>query len=334
MATNNLLARDLRLTHNLYVENDGRFDCDLTTHKDLRSRRNLVVDGTSFLTKVKINETVRIDDTTDSSDSTNGSIRTHGGMGISKNLNVGGNVAINQDLNVVGNMHIHNDDQSSSPVTGALTVSGGIGLEKNLHCGGSVFQQNYLLVPIGSIFTFAGSSAPAGYLICDGATVNRISYSNLFSVIGTTYGPGNNTTTFNLPDMRNRFPIGVGLFNLGVTGGSSTATLTTNELPSHTHSGTTDSNGNHTHSITDPGHSHGRLNAIDDNNGSNNPGQAPVGDANDNYTSGYPTQSAQTGISIQSAGNHSHSFTTNPSGAGNAFSILNPYISINFIIKY
>lgn len=63
-------------------------------------------------------------------------------------------------------------------------------------------------LPVGSIQAFAGANAPTGWLLCDGSAVGRASYPDLFSTIGTTYGAGNTTTTFNLPDLRGRMPIG------------------------------------------------------------------------------------------------------------------------------
>jgi microcystin-dependent protein len=64
--------------------------------------------------------------------------------------------------------------------------------------------------PSGSILMFAGSAAPANWLLCDGTAVSRATYNKLFQAIGTTWGAGNGTTTFNLPDMRGAAPAGVG----------------------------------------------------------------------------------------------------------------------------
>lgn len=76
----------------------------------------------------------------------------------------------------------------------------------------------------GLIFIWPSNSIPSTYLICDGSEINRSSYSRLFNVIGTTYGPGDGSTTFNLPDMRQRFPLGKAASGtgdtLGSTGGS------------------------------------------------------------------------------------------------------------------
>ena len=63
-------------------------------------------------------------------------------------------------------------------------------------------------VPAGTILPFGGATAPAGWLICDGSAVNRTSYAALFQAIATAWGYGDNSTTFNLPDMRGRFPRG------------------------------------------------------------------------------------------------------------------------------
>ncbi len=84
------------------------------------------------------------------------------------------------------------------------------------------------LVPIGTILDFAGSVAPNGYLLCDGSAISRTDYAGLFAVIGTTWGAGNGSTTFNVPDLRGRTAIGAGTGNytnattrtLGGTGGS------------------------------------------------------------------------------------------------------------------
>jgi phage-related tail fiber protein len=62
------------------------------------------------------------------------------------------------------------------------------------------------LVQVGSVELFAISSAPQGWLACNGAAISRTLYSNLFSKIGTTFGVGNGSTTFNIPDFRGRFP--------------------------------------------------------------------------------------------------------------------------------
>lgn len=92
--------------------------------------------------------------------------------------------------------------------------------------------------PIGSVVAFAGSVAPSGYLLCDGSAVSRSTYAKLFAIIGTTYGSGNGSTTFNVPDLRGRVAVGknAGSFaSLGATGGEENHTMTINEMPAHKH---------------------------------------------------------------------------------------------------
>lgn len=89
----------------------------------------------------------------------------------------------------------------------------------------------------GVMELFAGSTAPGGTLLCDGSAVSRNTYAKLFSVIGTTFGAGDGSTTFNLPDMRNSMAVGASSTKaLGAKGGSETKTIQAANLPPHTHS--------------------------------------------------------------------------------------------------
>ena len=98
-------------------------------------------------------------------------------------------------------------------------------------------------VPAGSVFTFATSTVPSGYLECNGAAVSRSTYASLFSSISTTWGTGDGSSTFNLPDRRGQFVRGWDN-SAGVDSGRSFA------------SSQSDQNKQHTHSVTDPGHVH------------------------------------------------------------------------------
>jgi microcystin-dependent protein len=108
-------------------------------------------------------------------------------------------------------------------------------------------------VPTGTLMAFAGSAAPAGYLLCTGAAVSRTTYAALFAVIGTVYGAGDGSTTFNIPDGRSRSVVGAGqgagLTNRSLGSGTGAAwgeeshALSQAEMPSHAHA--------------DAGHNHG-----------------------------------------------------------------------------
>jgi microcystin-dependent protein len=94
--------------------------------------------------------------------------------------------------------------------------------------------------PGAQIMLYAGAVAPLGWLICDGSAVSRVNFPELFSIIGTTYGVGDNTSTFNLPDLRGRVPVGrdatqTEFDNLGDQGGEKKVILTESNLPAHTH---------------------------------------------------------------------------------------------------
>jgi microcystin-dependent protein len=96
-------------------------------------------------------------------------------------------------------------------------------------------------VPAGTILEYGGTSAPTGYLGCDGAAVSRSTYATLFTAISTTWGVGDGSTTFNVPDFRRRVPVGSGgtgtatLANsVGSTGGVEGFTLTGSQLPQYT----------------------------------------------------------------------------------------------------
>lgn len=87
---------------------------------------------------------------------------------------------------------------------------------------------------VGAIIAYGGSSAPSKWALCDGSAVSRTTYSVLFGIVGETFGAGNGTTTFNLPDLRGKVPAGVGgsyFPALGDSVGAETHTLTQAELP-------------------------------------------------------------------------------------------------------
>lgn len=155
--------------------------------------------------------------------------------------------------------------------------------------------------PTGMITAYGAANPPMGWLICNGQAVDRTVYAALFTVIGTTWGPGDGSTTFNLPDLANRTAIGAASIPLGARGGNASVTLVTANLPAHSHS------------ITDPGHSHSTFAASSTNT---------TGSATGAVTTGGTTGSAMTGIT-----------NTNNTGNGTSFSILPPYAAVIFMIK-
>jgi len=161
-------------------------------------------------------------------------------------------------------------------------------------------------VQTGTINMWPTASAPTGYLLCAGAAVSRTTYAALFAVISTTFGVGDGTTTFNLPNYTNRMPYGT---TVGATGGSADAVVV-----SHTHTATS--------VVTDPGHFH-LSNAV----GLLSPTINWVGTGGLSYNNGNSTNtaSATTGITVA---------TTNTSaGVSGTNANLPPYLGINFIIK-
>lgn len=118
--------------------------------------------------------------------------------------------------------------------------------DENIAAAAAIAGSKVLAVPSGLLAPYVGSSAPTGWLLCDGTAVSRTTYAALFAIIGTAYGVGDGSTTFNLPDLRGRVPVGKGTHadvdTLGESDGVSEAsrtpktTLSTGQMPSHSHS--------------------------------------------------------------------------------------------------
>lgn len=94
-------------------------------------------------------------------------------------------------------------------------------------------------MPAGIILPYGAATAPSGFLLCDGTAVSRTTYATLFAVVGTTFGVGDGSSTFNVPDLRGRFPIGLATSGTGSTLGGTGGTI------DHTHTGPA-----HTHTVT------------------------------------------------------------------------------------
>jgi len=214
--------------------------------------------------------------------------------------------------------------------------------------------------PAGVISQYGGSSAPTGYLFCQGQEVSRTTYAALWTAIGTTYGSGDGSTTFNLPDLRQRVPVGKyssGTFaTLGATGGAENIILSTANLPAHTHDVnparfTSAAEDSHTHSVDPPStttssngnHKHDLDGVAENYNTDTYSGNGGDGDAGRIYDTDYAgehTHTVNIAAFTSGAGSaHSHTInvpnTTSTSvGSGTSFSNVQPFIVLNYIIKF
>ena len=186
----------------------------------------------------------------------------------------------------------------------------------------------------GMLMPFAGSSAPTGYLLCDGSAVSRSTYAALFAVIGTTYGVGDGSTTFNVPDLRGRLPLGkdnmggvsadrvtdASADDLGGSGGSESIQLSENNMPSHIHDADIDAA-----TVTVKASSINGTKAL------------PSSKANifSGVTAGLMYGEVDPDVDMNvGGGDVVGTVTVDPTGGDEAFSKMNPYLTINYIIKY
>ena len=322
------------INHNLHVNGCTNLNGNTTINHNLLVRGNLTVEGETNVTDINVINLNVTNNTTINNLTVSGTLIvnnfTASGNSNFENLNVSNNTTLN-NLSVSGITTITNTTQSTSCNTGALVVDGGVGIEGNLYVCGTIYQSGSPIVfsiPVGTIFPFAGSITPSGFLLCDGSQYTIGRYQNLFNVIGNTYTTSTIGRTFNVPNFTNRMPVGAnGIYNLGDASGNTNFTLTNNELPSHFHTGTAVNNTTGI-TINDPGHNH-TVNGKQIAGGGSNPGGTNAAQTSISYN----TNPNTTGITLTDPG-HNHSLNINPTGLGNSFSLMNPYLAINFIIKY
>jgi len=165
---------------------------------------------------------------------------------------------------------------------------------------------------IGEIRLFAGNFPPLNWAFCNGSSQSIANYEALYVIIGTTYG-GDGQVTFNLPDLRSRVPVGTGQgpglpnIDLGQIGGTETVTMTINQMPSHNHVASG--------SIAFPAY--------------NAPGESgsPTNNILAGLTTAYSTLPADSKLKAETS-----AITLSNTGNNNSFSIIQPYLSTNYII--
>jgi microcystin-dependent protein len=253
---------------------------------------------------------------------------------LSSSLNVGANTSVGGILTVTGNTFLNSNLSASGMVTlsaattststntGALVIAGGVGIAGNLNVGGPItaptmpvgtantavattaFVTATQFLPSGGLMMWPAASAPSGWLLCNGTAVSRTTYAALFAVIGTTFGVGDGSTTFNLPNYTNRGPVGAGgLYAMGATGGSKDAITVS-----------------HTHTLSGGGTSGTFVTAVSETKTSLS-------------TDGFFGVTVVTDTST-STGSPSYSNpTVNSSGSSGTDANMQPYLAINFIIK-
>ena len=143
------------------------------------------------------------------------------------------------DVTASGNAAVTGTLSAAATTASSLTVNGATQVNGDLTVTGTAtITGGITTVPPGAVFPYAGltTNTLSGFLVCDGTAVSRTTYSALFTAIGTAYGAGDGETTFNLPNLENRVPVGVsGTKDLATTGGSETHALTESEMPRHEH---------------------------------------------------------------------------------------------------
>jgi microcystin-dependent protein len=202
--------------------------------------------------------------------------------------------------------------------TAKLDVNGKINTSSDF-----TINQVSIAPPIGSITAYTLATSPPGWLICDGSQVSRTTYASLFAVIGVTFGPGNNSTTFTLPNYQGAFLRGTG--TNGSYSGPSLNTSQAHATQTHTHTASS--------VVTDPGHAHSQTTVNDDYN--NSGGNAyPVG-SNPSFAA-YDSSGIKTWSNINSSTTRVTVATT----VGNSTTSVNanetrPYnFGVYWIIKY
>lgn len=191
------------------------------------------------------------------------------------------------------------------------------------------------IFPPGVILQYAGAAAPANWAIADGSVVARTgAYAALFAAIGTTYGAGDGSTTFSLPDLRDKVPVGKsGTKALGSTGGAATVALAISEMPSHNHAGVTQPNSTGITLQADGAHTHNVIFDIHDTTSAGTGRVAGRPIAVDGASSFTGALALTAGSHVHGVSDPSHQHAIQSQGGGLAHNNLPPYLAVNHIIK-
>ena len=223
-----------------------------------------------------------------------GNFLVNGNLSVTGNQVDVGNMSVGGTLGVTGATSL-----TSGSISGIMTAPTAAVGTNTTQIATTAFVAANPTVLTGSLLMWPTASAPSGYLACDGTAVSRSTYAALFAVVSTTFGVGDGTTTFNLPNYTNRMPYGT---TVGTTGGSADAVVV-----SHTHTAT----------VTDPGHNHSYT---------------------PNYYSAYITGGSGNAAALQTSGTTGTATTgisvsNSTTGVSGTNANLPPYLGINFIIK-
>jgi len=195
------------------------------------------------------------------------------------------------------------------------------------------------LMPVGTVMAFAGAVAPIGWLLCNGQAVSRLDYADLFALVDLTYGFGDGSTTFNVPDLRGRVAVGRDASNsnfdfLGEHGGEADHQLLVGEMPVHTHIQDSHTHTQDSHNHTQDAHAHDVLmkfrtgtvtaNSVNPETGENTVSTGPI----------VSTSSDSATNQASTATNQAATATNQSSGSGAGHNNLQPYITLNYIIKF
>jgi microcystin-dependent protein len=183
-------------------------------------------------------------------------------------------------------------------------------------------------IPPGVTVPYGGSAAPPGWLLCQGQAVSRTTYADLFAAVGTRFGAGDGASTFNVPNMVDRFPVGAGgKYAPGSSGGAETVTLTVAMLPVHTHTI------NHDHGAFNTASTGGHRHKLQTSNDGTNVSGATLQRAGN-------SGAADSDAAVETTGAHAHSInvpafagTSGATGSGQGVPIVPRYTAFNYLVK-